>query len=157
MRHTRSVLRQSPALVIATIALVFSLAGGVGYAAAQSDSSGISFHNLTLNNGWKPSSAGGAGVRAYAVKSGVVYITGALANQSKCSKVIATLPVEARPTHTQILSIFAGGKSPEMTGKIVPQTWGALFVSPSGSLTINCVPEGPSFYSFDGVSFAVGS
>src|SRR5215813_9691179 len=102
MARIRSMVRQSPAIAIATLALVFSLGGGAGYAASSAHSAAakITFHKLTLKNGWKPETANHVGVPAYGISGGVVHLTGGMHQPSGSVRKFATLPLAARPKHT---------------------------------------------------------
>jgi hypothetical protein len=143
----RSLVRQSPAVVIATMALAFSLGGSAGYAASSASSSGVqvTFHKLTLRNGWMPSS-GGVGAPSYAISAGVVYLTGAMHQQlSDTARKFAILPRGARPKHVLWIAAFSEDS-----------TSASLEVLPSGAMLIGGKNR-QFFASLAGVSFAVGS
>jgi hypothetical protein len=139
----RSILKQSPALAIASVALVFSLGGGVGYAASNMSATTVTFHPLKLINGFGASPFAGIQYPSYAVSNGVVYITGGLAKDASKTAEFAVLPKAARPAHLEYLSVV---NDDPQAGDIY------LTVMPSGEMTIS----GPAFGLYqplDGVSF----
>jgi|SRR5262250_695034 len=144
MGRFRSLVRQSPAAtIIATVALVFSLGGGAGYAASSvSSSTTITFHTLTLKNGWKPAT-GFAGIRppAYAISGGVVYLTGGMHQPSGSIRKFAVLPLGVRPKHTLWIGVFS-----EAT------TSAFLEIQPTGAMFIGGT-DAQFFASLAGVSF----
>jgi len=142
----RSLVRQSPAIVIATLALVFSLGGGAGYAASSAHDSGVgvTFHKLTLRNGWMPA-GGGVGAPSYAISLGMVHLTGAMHQPAGTARKFAILPRAARPKHTLWIGVFSESR-----------TSAFLEVLPSGAMKIGG-SDAPFFASLAGVSFAVGS
>jgi hypothetical protein len=170
MARFRSVLAQSPAIVIASVALVFSLGGGAGYAASalhgsQLASHGvaghhaarisagqaapkpvkITFHPLTLIHGWTLFAATD-GHPSYAISNGVVYLSGGMRQPSGTNTEFAFLPKAARPKHTLWIGVFseaAGGTA-------------FLEVTPSGALFIGGA-NASFFSSLAGVSFPLAS
>src|SRR5215469_4348700 len=83
----------------------------------------VTWHNLTLMNGWQ--AASGRGLPAYAISNGVVYMTGGLTQPSNGPEEFAVLPKAARPSHAMYRSVdgFAGA---EVT----------LFILPDGSMQV---------------------
>jgi hypothetical protein len=142
----RSLMRQSPALVIATLALVFSLGGSAGYAASTANGTGVqvTFHKLTLRNNWKPA-GGGVGAPSYAISLGVVYLTGAMHQPTGTARKFAILPRAARPKHTLWIGVFSEAKTSAL-----------LEVLPSGAMLIGGADR-QFFASLAGVSFPVGA
>ena len=128
-RTGRMFVAQTPALIIATLALAFS-AGGAAYASDQLSTSPhvtstVSFHKLTLINGWVPVSSAlpslKTGLPSVGIENGVVYLTGALYQPSPGSDTFAILPSAYRPAHTIYLPVYTlSGAS------------GALFIYHSG-------------------------
>src|SRR5712692_3830750 len=122
MPRLRSFAGQSPAIIISVIALIFSLGGGAGYAAtmlngrqnaprsiqgsrllnhgtgpARLRAASLTWHLLTLVNGWKPVARSlHFGRPAYAVSGGIVYLRGAM-KSGPSLPVFAHLPRGARP------------------------------------------------------------
>src|ERR1700722_14598338 len=101
-KRFRALASQSPAIVISVIALTFSLGGGAGYAASVASSHPaikITWHKLSLKNGWH-SGAGafaGTGTPAYTVSNGVVYLTGVADHSNTASTApLGLLPKGAR-------------------------------------------------------------
>jgi hypothetical protein len=78
---------------------------------------GISFpvpsvvqHKLTLLNGWKSAQLPyHAGTFRYAVKNGIVYLSGGVKQPSGTNGLVAVLPKAARPTHDLWLTVYAAG------------------------------------------------
>jgi len=142
----RSLMRQSPAVVIATLALVFSIGGSAGYAASSANGSGVrvTFHKLTLRNGWTTAS-GGVSAPSYAVSAGVVYLTGGMHQPSGTARKFAILPRAARPKHTLWIGVFS-----EAT------TSAFVEILPSGAMLIGG-DDRQFFASLAGVSFPVGA
>lgn len=152
MRRFRALASQSPAIVISVIALTFSLGGGAGYAASVASShpaTKITWHRLSLKNGWH-SGAGtfaGTGTPAFTVSNGVVYLTGVADHSSSASaSPLALLPKGARPRHTPW---FAGFNEAASGGVFVK-------IDPLGHVTVEG-PDADYFSSLAGVSFPLGS
>jgi hypothetical protein len=153
MKRYRSIMTQSPAIIISVIALTFSLGGGAGYAASVATSrpasTKIHWHALSLRNGWH--AAGNAfhvGNPAYTVSNGVVYLTGVADHASTSLPVLGVLPKGARPKHLLSLAAFnyaANGES-------------SIEISPHGDVQVlgNGGDEN-YFTSLAGISFPLGS
>jgi hypothetical protein len=132
----RSWVLQTPALVVATLALVFSL-GGAAFASSQMGgraaiSNTVSFQKLTLVNGWvSEQTAYGTGNPSFGVSNGVVYLSGSLAQPTPGSATFSILPASARPTHNLYITVYTNGS-----------TYGTLFIETNGTMEafsgINC-------------------
>jgi hypothetical protein len=124
----RSWVLQTPALLIATLALVMSL-GGAAYASSQlgsstSISNTVSFQKLTLVNGWVSEQAAyGTGNPGFGVSNGVVYLSGSLAQPTPGSATFSILPASARPTHNLYINVYTNGS-----------TYGTLFIGTDGTM-----------------------
>jgi hypothetical protein len=70
----------------------------------------VTTHSLALLNGWRagPRSLN-AGRPSYAVRGGVVYLSGALRQSSGTKHLFAVLPAGARPKHNLYLAVFTAG------------------------------------------------
>jgi hypothetical protein len=149
-------LAQTPALIVATLALALS-AGGAAYATDQLNvgprvTSTVIFHNLTLINGWKPVSSAlpsyKTGAPSVAIANGVVYLTGSLYQPSPGSDTFATLPLAYRPAHTLYLPVYT------LSGAA-----GGLFIYHSGIIgatapgTCNSGNTAQCWTSLSGVSY----
>jgi hypothetical protein len=105
MSRFRTIMGQSPAIIISVIALTFSLGSGAGYAASvvasKSSAPKISWHALPLRNGWQAAGkAFDAGNPEYTVSNSIVYLTGVTDKSStSIPSVIGVLPRSARPKH----------------------------------------------------------
>jgi hypothetical protein len=145
MARLRSLVVQSPAGVVAALALAFALGSGAGYAAsAGSQSAKIAFHALKLMNGWSKYSAS-VGAPSYEVRNGVVYLSGGMHQTSGSNNEFAQLPKGARPSHTLWIGAFS-----ESTGSAFVE------ITPSGAMSIGGSDD-QFFASLAGVSFAVGA
>jgi len=90
-------------------------------------------HKVTLLNGWKSAQQPySTAPFSYAVKDGIVYLSGAVKRPSGTSNVIAILPKAARPGHVLYISAYAAYGAP-----------GALVIRPSGRVSISS-PTDPS-------------
>jgi hypothetical protein len=171
MRGVRTMARQSPAIVISLMALVFSLGGGA-YAATAGNgghtggtalasrlearalapgrpaAATFRFQNLTLQNGWHTFLADPP---ADSVVGGVVYLKGMLSQPTAGSGQFARLPVRARPAHTLFIpvSVDLGGGG----------TVGTLEIFRGGQIAVFSTnpADAKGATSLDGVSFPVNS
>jgi len=106
MSRFRTIMNQSPAIVISVIALTFSLGGGAGYAAsvaAKASPPKITWHALSLKNGWQGGSksfGSTIGNPEYTVSNSIVYLTGVADRTTQTvPSEIGLLPRSARPKH----------------------------------------------------------
>jgi len=106
------------AALIAPLAALVTLAGGQG-ASAATTTAGVTWHRLTLINGWQSSAGVGTGNPRWAVKGGVVYLAGSLHQPTGTKQNAARLPLVARPSRTLLISVYTNGST---TGylKILP-------------------------------------
>jgi hypothetical protein len=97
---------------------------GVSYPVA-----GFTWHKLTLIHGWKSGqSQYGTGSPAYAVKGGVVYLSGSLTQASGSNDLLAVLPKAARPVHKMYLAVYTFASS---TGSLIVGSNGDMYASSS--------------------------
>jgi hypothetical protein len=158
MSWFRSIIRQSPAIVISLTALTLSLGGGVGYAASVAAGSAqitkITWHALPLRNQWRDAAKAGfagEGNAAYTVSNAVVYLTGVVdrADQSlPIPSVIGVLPKGARPAHRLWFAAFneaAAGQS-------------QIAIFPNGDVEVLGNGGDENFFtSLAGIEFPLGS
>jgi hypothetical protein len=114
---------------------------------ALAPSTKVTFHSLSLRNGWRPSAASALGAPAYGLNgTGVVYLRGALKDWH--ASLVTVLPAGVRPVDDLFFPIEVGNFS---TGR--------LEVMPNGDVLIISHPALNSnlFSSLDGVSFALSS
>jgi hypothetical protein len=151
MPSLRSALKQSPAIAISAVALVFAVGTGASFAATSAPSAPsakavhaagtiLHWHRLPLGKGWQ-------GSLKYAVSNGVVYLSGN-AGKSGNTSTMTTLPPGARPTSSQQdipIAVGAGAGS----GIIQLLNDGTIFPFDSGN--------DYTFVSLSGVSFGLGS
>jgi hypothetical protein len=153
MNRLRSLIRQSPAIAIATAALALSTAGGATAAsvASQAPATPVTWHNLTLINGWTYGGFGSFHVAYYVDPGHVVHLRGSVKNGQSgptCCGAAFVLPPGIRPSHTLRMAIFEHGNAQVLdifpNGQVLPfdQTIGDQFAR--------------DYSSFDGVSWPLG-
>lgn len=141
MRRIRSLITQSPAIVISILAVALSFGGGAyasthgggsnyppvpvhsspatGHAAVAS---GVSWTTLSLLNGWTTENGTyGTGNPKVSIQNGIVYLSGSLAQSTPASATFAILPSAFRPTHNLYITVYTNGS-----------TTGTLFISHGG-------------------------
>jgi hypothetical protein len=129
MNRVRSFATQTPALVISTLALVLSLGGGA-YAASSAASqhaaasSLVTWHNISLHNGWKSSnSTYGTGDPRVSLQNGIVYLSGSLHQSTPGSETFAVLSKQYRPAHNLYITVYTNG-----------DTTGSLYIGHNGTM-----------------------
>src|SRR5262249_23595073 len=105
-------------------------AGSASAATAQpagSTITGVTWHQLTLINGWVSgeSQFPGDGIPAWAVRNGVVYLTGSVSQTSGHHSEFAGLPPAARPSHVLYMAVHVAGQGNH--GWIVVYPNGAMY------------------------------
>jgi hypothetical protein len=157
MRRFRTIMNQSPAIIISVIALTFSLGGGAGYAAsvaAKASPPKITWHKLPLRNGWQAGSktfGSSLGNPGYTVSNSIVYLTG-VADQPSQSvslpSVIGVLPKSARPKHCLWFTAYNYAASGESE----------IAVFPNGDVEVlGTQADQGTFTSLAGIEFPLGS
>jgi hypothetical protein len=150
MKSLRSVVAQSPAIVISVLALILSAGGGAAYAATSaSRAPAITWHKLTLLHGWKSSqSQYDSGNPEYSVSNGVVYLAGSLHQASGTSQEFAVLPKGARPTHDLWITVYT------MSG-----TSGTLYIGANGDMAATSLTpaDAQDYTSLAAVSYPASS
>jgi hypothetical protein len=152
MGRFRSLIAQSPAIVISVLAAALSLGGGA-YASthltpgpsqgpihtlqvAHSQgtvhnapgnlTAGVSWNPIVLQNGWVSSNSSFAsGNPKVALQSNVVYLSGSLHQSSGTSPVFGFLPSTFRPTHNMWITIYT-----------VSGTSGTLYIGKDGTMEL---------------------
>jgi len=120
-------------------------AHAVKLGARPASAANVTWHNLTLINGWQNGS--GTASPLYAISNGVVYLDGGIAQPSPGGQVFAVLPKAARPSHAIYRSITGFGGT-EVT----------LLILPNGEMqaySTNPTTTAQQFSSLAGVSFPV--
>jgi hypothetical protein len=142
----RPMMGTSAAIVVAAAALTAALGGAVASAAVRPATvTAFTWHKLTLRNGWVSSqSSYGTGDPAWAVKNGVVYLSGSLHQASGNGSSFAVLPKAARPAGRQYFAIYTNS-----------YTTGILLVKPDGTVFVSSSPQAnaTAYTSLAGVSF----
>ena len=142
MRRIRSLITQSPAIVISLLAVALSFGGGAAYASTHGHASnyppvrvsnspvapqaataaGVPWTSLSLINGWATENgAYGTGNPKVSLQGGIVYLSGSLAQSTPGSATFAILPSSFRPTHNMYITVYTNG-----------DTTGTLFISSGG-------------------------
>jgi hypothetical protein len=109
---------------------------------------GLTWHTLTLINGWQSSQGQyDSGNPAWAVKNGIVYLSGSLHQPgatSSSSEEFAVLPTAARPTHLLKINVYTDSG-----------TYGGLGISTNGELYVGSpvTADAQGYTSLAGVSF----
>ena len=127
----RLLAAQTPALIIATLALVMS-AGGAAYASNQLSHGSrvtnvVTLHKLTLLHGWK--SQNGyftTGDPSVGIANGIVYLSGSMAQPTPGDYHFATLPLVYRPAHNLYITVYTNNV-----------TTGALFIYKNGFMDVS--------------------
>ncbi len=134
------------AAATATLTTLFSLVGGgVATAApARAAAAGVSWHKLTMLNGWASYATIGTGAPRWAVKSGIVYLSGSMHQASGSDEEFAVLPKAARPTRALYINVFTDGF-----------TLGWIVVEPDGDAYVASSPyaNAQAYTSLDAISF----
>lgn len=150
MNRLRALTGQSPAIAIAAAALVLSLAGGATAATVSRDAGGtsVTWHPLTLINGWRYGGFNSFHAAYYVDASHVVHLRGS-ARIGTAGKPVFRLPTSARPSHVLSMLVYASGG-----------VAGALNILPTGQVIVFDQTGSDTavrdFTSFDGVSFPLG-
>ena len=112
---------------------------------------GVTWHKITLTNGWKPAAAAlRTHVPAWAVSGGMVYLDGGIRQPTLGSLQFGLLPRAARPAKSLYLEILAAGAN---TGN------GFVSIAPSGTMTVGGfdLTDARTFTSLSGISFPVAA
>ena len=153
MRRFRSLATRIPVLIISMLAVALSIGGGA-YASAQAAgggpgavprglpaltpahhpagsqaaaSTGITFHGLSLVNGWESENANdGTGNPRVGVLNGVVYLKGSVGQPTPGSSLFAQLPSADRPADTLLINVWTNFGTP---GTLEILADGRMFVS----------------------------
>jgi hypothetical protein len=120
--------------------------GFTSLAAISYPAKGITWHNLPLTNGWT-STPFGTGKPAYAVKNGVVYLSGSLKEPSRASIVFARTPSAIRPASDLNMPILVKGG------------YGYFGVGPNPRMVVASTPasNARNFASLAGINYPVNS
>jgi hypothetical protein len=148
MNRLRSLIGQSPAIAIASAALVMSVAGGATAAtvAHESPATSVRWHNVTLLNGWKYGGFNSFHAAYYVDANHVVHLRGS-ARTGLVGKPVFRLPASLRPSHVLSIPVYVSQGVAQMN--ILPTGQVSVFDQQNGQLVRD-------FTSFDGVSFPLG-
>ena len=142
---------QSLLAAAALVALGVTAGGGSASAATAQTAgpgiTGVTWHQLTLINGWVSgeSQSPGDGIPAWAVRNGVVYLTGSVMQTSGTNGEFAVLPPAARPTHELYVPVTVLGQG----------THGWIIVYPGGAMDVMGDPYSAAqgFTGLAGISY----
>jgi len=173
MGRLRSLITQSPAIVISLLAVALSFGGGAyasthgGHAsnyppvrvstspaASQTaTAAGVTWTSLPLINGWASENGTyGTGNPKVSLQGGIVYLSGSLAQSTPGSATFAILPSAFRPTHNLYITVYTNSS-----------TTGTLFIASSGVMeafsnsTCGSGNTAQCFTSLATVSFPINS
>src|SRR5215469_9343317 len=147
IRICKEALVALAASAVALVALV-AAAGGASAATAGTHGTavtGMTWHALSLRNGWRSDQATyQTGNPAWAVSGGIVYLAGSLHQASGSRAEFAVLPPAARPAHDVLMTIYT------LNGST-----GTLHIQRSGPAYVTGNPRDPAreYASLAGVSF----
>jgi len=164
MGRFRALAAQSPAIVISLLAVALSVGGGA-YASTHVSAgnipaathtvatAGVTWTSLSLINGWaSENGAYSTGNPKVAAQSGIVYLSGSLAQSTPSSSEFAILPSSFRPAHNMYITVYTNG-----------DTTGTLYIGHDGTMeAYSGTPCGSGntaqcFTSLATVSFPVNS
>ena len=144
--------RASQFLVAAAALAAIGVTAGGGSASAATAQpaaptlTGVTWHQLTLINGWVPgqSQFAGDGVPAWTVRNGVVYLSGSVIQASGTNSEFAVLPPAARPSRVLYMTVAT-----------VAHTQGFIVVRPSGAVQAWADPysDAQGLTSLAGISY----
>jgi hypothetical protein len=141
MGRLRSLITQSPAIVISLLAVALSFGGGA-YASTHGHASnyppvrvsnspaatqaataaGVTWTSLSLINGWATENgAYGTGNPKVSLQGGIVYLSGSLGQSTPGNATFAILPASFRPSHNLYITVYTNG-----------DTTGTLYIAHSG-------------------------
>jgi hypothetical protein len=173
MGRLRSLITQSPAIVISVVAVALSLGGGAyasthhgpasnfppvrvsnSPASAQAPTAaGVTWTSLSLINGWATENGTyGTGNPKVSLQGGIVYLSGSLAQSTPGSATFAILPSAFRPAHNMYITVYTNSS-----------TTGTLFIAHSGvmeaysSTSCGSGDTAQCFTSLATVSFPINS
>jgi hypothetical protein len=144
--------RTAAAIAAALVALTAAFGGAPASASTAHASSTVSWHALSLLNGWRSDQGQrNSGNPSWAVKGGVVYLSGSLHQPSGSRYEFTVLPPAARPADRTVVTVYtANGTS------------GYLDIGPDGQVSVytmapNTAQDARGYTSLAGVSFLAAS
>ncbi len=155
MAHMRSLAAKVPASLAAALALALTLGGGSALAAPGAPAHparsavpagprpGVTFHKLTLQNGWVSGQVPyDGGDPAVGISNGIVYLSGSVRQPSPGPGPFASLPPGYRPAHSLYLPVYALNGSE-----------GSIEIDPDGLLYLFGNASVSGYASLAGISF----
>jgi hypothetical protein len=156
-RHL-GIMGHAPALLLSAAALALSL-GGAAYAtsggaqAVRPAVTSVTFHKLTLLNGWVSEQAvWGSGNPSVGILNGVVYLSGSLAQSPAGLPQFATLPAAYRPAHSMWITTYTFGGT---SGTLAISKTGVMVATSAGTCGTETTAE--CYTSLAGISFPKNS
>jgi hypothetical protein len=137
--------------VLAIPVAIASVALGTGASSASTTApaSAVTWHKLSAINGWHSGQhSGNTGDPRWAVKDGVVYLSGSVRRSSGSRNLFAVLPLQARPSRAMWITVSMAGHAT-----------GTLTILPTGKMYASSTPSGyaPFYTSLAAVSFPAKS
>jgi hypothetical protein len=109
--------------ILTSASKVYTSLAGISFPASS-----VTQHKLTLLNGWKSAQKPfSAGAFSYAVKNGIVYLSGGVKQPTGTNGLVAVLPKAARPTHNLWLTVYTSSDTP-----------GKLYIRRNGQVIVGC-------------------
>ena len=142
MRHLRSRAWLTATLAAPVLLGGLALAPAVAQAAVRPAATGVTWHKLTVINGWvSAQSTYSTGGPSYAVANGIVYLSGSILRASGHKVFFGVLPAAARPAHNIWTTVYT-----------LDSTTGTLEIEPNGKL-FAFGTSAPGFMSLAAVSY----
>ena len=115
--------------------------------ASSQYSAGFTWHALHLRNGWRALDVGTYRAPSYAVRDGVLYLSGILvAPHPTMAPEFAVLPVGARPAHDMWMIYYNfGGGGTNLIGNMEIEPDGGMFAYSNGGPTLDPSLQAISF------------
>src|SRR5215813_10819854 len=149
MRHLKAGARRLAGLGVSVAVASLALGTGAASASTNAPATGVTWHKLFAINGWASAQRlYNTGDPRWAVKGGVVYLSGSVHQTSGSSHLFAVLPPQARPSHAMWITVYTLGDST-----------GTLTIYPNGKMYAGSSPVGkaPGYTSLAAVSYPAKS
>jgi hypothetical protein len=149
MRHLRAGAVRLAVLGVSVAVTSAALGTGVASAGTTAPATGVTRHKLFAINGWSSAQRlYNTGDPRWAVKGGVVYLSGSVHQTSGSSHLFAVLPPQARPSHATWITVYT-----------LAGSTGTLTIYPNGKMYAGSTPTGNArgYTSLATVSFPAKS
>jgi hypothetical protein len=149
MRKLKSRARRLAVLAVPVTIASVALGTGAASASEITPATGVTWHKLFAINGWHSAQRlYNTGDPRWAVKGGVVYLSGSVHQSSGSSHLFAVLPPQARPSHAMWITVYT-----------LDDSTGTLTIYPNGKMYAGSTPasNAPGYTSLAAVSFPAKS